>query len=208
MDGDRAPIDDLAALAERHDAMLLIDEAHATGVFGTDGRGLAAHLEGSPNIITLHTCGKALGVMGALVLAPKTIRDFLVNRARAFIYATAPSPLVAAAVRASLEICRAQPERREKLHQLIAFAGGKLKSETRHAPSGSQIQPIIIGSDTAAVSLASAMKARGYDVRAIRPPTVPEGTARLRLTLTLNTDEAVLSRLIADLAAAEAEATA
>jgi 8-amino-7-oxononanoate synthase len=208
MDGDRAPIEDLAALAERHDAILIVDEAHATGVFGADGRGLAAHLEGSSNIITLHTCGKALGVMGALVLAPKSIRDFLVNRARAFIYATAPSPLVAAAVRAALEICRTQPERREKLHQRIAFAGGKLKSETRHVPSGSQIQPIIIGSDAAAVSLASAMKARGYDVRAIRPPTVPEGTARLRLTLTLNTDEAVLSRLIADLAAAEAEAAA
>jgi 8-amino-7-oxononanoate synthase len=208
MDGDRAPIDDLAALTERHDAMLIVDEAHATGVFGADGRGLAAHLEGSSNIITLHTCGKALGVMGALVLAPKSIRDFLVNRARAFIYATAPSPLVAAAVRAALEICQAQPERREKLHRFIAFAGGKLKSETRHVPSGSQIQPIIIGSDAAAVSLASAMKARGYDVRAIRPPTVPEGTARLRLTLTLNTDEAVLSRLIADLAAAEAEAAA
>lgn len=207
MDGDRAPIDDLAAIAQRHDGMLLIDEAHATGVFGPDGRGLAAHLEGQPNIITLHTCGKALGVMGALVLAPKTIRDFLVNRARAFIYATAPSPLIAAAVRAALELCRTQPERREKLHRLIAFAGREL-SETRFAPSGSQIQPIVVGADTAAVALASAMKARGYDIRAIRPPTVPEGTSRLRLTITLNTDEALLSRLLTDLVAAEAEVAA
>jgi 8-amino-7-oxononanoate synthase len=208
MDGDRAPIDDLAQLARRHDAMLIVDEAHATGVFGPEGRGLAAHLEGNANVMTLHTCGKALGVMGALVLAPKTIRDFLVNRARAFIYATAPSPLVAAAVRAALEICAKEPERRQKLHRLIAFAESELKTKTRYVPSGSQIQPIIIGADASAVALASAMKARGYDIRAIRPPTVPEGTARLRLTITINTDEAVLSHLIADLAAAEAEIAA
>jgi 8-amino-7-oxononanoate synthase len=207
MDGDRAPIDDLAALATRHDAMLIIDEAHATGVFGPEGRGLAAHLEGGDNVITLHTCGKALGVMGALVLAPRTIRDFLINRARAFIYATAPSPLVAAAVRAALDICRTQPERREKLHQLIAFAGTELKSP-RYKPSGSQIQPIVVGADASAVTLATAMKVRGYDIRAIRPPTVPEGTARLRLTITLNTNETGLSRLLSDLAAAEAETAA
>jgi 8-amino-7-oxononanoate synthase len=208
MDGDRAPIDDLAALAARHDAMLVIDEAHATGVFGADGRGLAAHLEGRANVITLHTCGKALGVMGALVLAPKTIRDFLVNRARSFIYATAPSPLVASAVRAALDICRNEPERRERLHKLVAFTESELKAKTQYQPSGSQIQPIIIGADASAVALASAMKARGYDIRAIRPPTVPEGTARLRLTITLNTDESVLSRLIADLAEAQEEVAA
>jgi len=208
MDGDRAPVDDLVALAKRHNAMLIIDEAHATGVFGPEGRGLAAHFEGGDNVITLHTCGKALGVMGALVLGPKAIRDFLINRARAFIYATAPSPLVAAAVRAALEICRTQPWRREKLHRLIAFAANELKSKTRYKPSGSQIQPIVVGADASAVALASAMKARGYDIRAIRPPTVPEGTARLRLTITLNTNETVLSRLVADLAAAEAETAA
>ena len=208
MDGDRAPVDDLVALAKRHNAMLIIDEAHATGVFGPEGRGLAAHFEGGDNVITLHTCGKALGVMGALVLGPKAIRDFLINRARAFIYATAPSPLVAAAVRAALEICRTQPWRREKLHRLIAFAANELKSKTRYKPSGSQIQPIVVGVDASAVALASAMKARGYDIRAIRPPTVPEGTARLRLTITLNTNETVLSRLVADLAAAEAETAA
>jgi 8-amino-7-oxononanoate synthase len=207
MDGDRAPIDDLAAVAKRHDAMMIVDEAHATGVFGPDGRGFAAHLEGAENVITLHTCGKALGVTGALVLAPRTIRDFLVNRARAFIYATAPSPLIAAAVRVALDICRTEPERREELHRRIAFAASLLKT-TRFQPSGSQIQPIIVGADAAALALASAMKARGYDIRAIRPPTVPEGTARLRLTITLNTDEAMLSKLIADLVAAEAEIAA
>lgn len=208
MDGDRAPIDDIADLARRYDAMLIVDEAHATGVFGPQGRGLAAHLEGSANVITVHTCGKALGVMGALVLAPRTIRDFLINRARAFIYATAPSPLVAAAVRAALEICQNDPQRREKLHRLISLKDDALKAKTRFAPSGSQIQPIIVGSDAAAVALASAMKARGYDIRAIRPPTVPEGTARLRLTVTLHADETHLTRLVSDLAAAEAEIAA
>ncbi len=205
MDGDRAPIDDLFEIAKRHDAMLVVDEAHATGVFGPDGRGLAAHLEGNDNVITLHTCGKALGAMGALVIAPRTIRDFLINRGRAFIYATAPSPLVASAVRAAIQICRDEPQRRERLHSLVAFAGRELKAKTRFVPSGSQIQPIIIGSDVAAVSLASAMKSRGYDIRAIRPPTVPEGTSRLRLTITLNVDETAIARLIDDIAAAEAE---
>lgn len=208
MDGDCAPLDDLAGIAARRDAMLIVDEAHATGVFGPEGRGLAAQLEGASNIITLHTCGKALGVMGALVLGPRTIRDFLVNRARSFIYATAPSPLVAAAVRAALKICAEQPERRAALHGLIDFADADLRAKTRFAPSGSQIQPLIVGADSAAVALASAMRARGYDIRAIRPPTVPEGTARLRLTITLNVSKDDIARVIGDLVAAEAEVAA
>lgn len=205
MDGDRAPIAELAAIADRHDAMLIVDEAHATGVLGQDGRGLAADLEGRENVVTVHTCGKALGAMGALVIAPRTIRDFLVNRGRAFIYATAPSPLMAAAVRAALNICRNDPQRRQRLHDLVAYAARELTMKTRFAASGSQIQPLIIGSDGMAMALATAMKARGYDIRAIRPPTVPEGTSRLRLTITLNVSELEITRLIDDLAAAEAE---
>lgn len=205
MDGDLAPLAALAEIADRHEAMLIVDEAHATGVLGRDGRGLACGLEGRQNVVTLHTCGKALGVMGALVIAPRTLRDFLVNRGRAFIYATAPSPLMAAAVRAALDICRRSPERRTRLQELVAFTSRELASKTRFAPSGSQIQPLVVGSDAAAVSLATAMKARGYDIRAIRPPTVPEGTSRLRLTLTLNVDEAQLQRLFDDLRTAEAE---
>ncbi|MET1047354.1 MAG: 8-amino-7-oxononanoate synthase [Hyphomicrobium sp.] len=208
MDGDRAPIHALSDIADRHDAMLVIDEAHATGVWGHEGRGLASDLEGRDNVITLHTCGKALGSMGALVIGPKPIRDFLVNRGRAFIYATAPSPLMAAAVRAALDICRRQPERRERLHRLVDFAARELRSKTRFVSSGSQIQPLIIGSDAAAVSLAAAMKRRGYDIRAIRPPTVPEGTSRLRQTITLNVDETLIGRLIDDIATAEAETAA
>ncbi len=200
MDGDQAPLTELADVASRHDAMLVIDEAHATGVFGPVGRGLGTTLEGRPNIISLHTCGKALGVMGGLVLGPRVMRDFLVNRARSFIYATAPSPLVAAAVRAALEISATQGERRETLHKRVALAGQLLHKKLGIVASGSQIQPIIVGSDTRAVAFANAMRARGFDVRAIRPPTVPEGTARLRITLTLNTDDATVAALIDALA--------
>ena len=200
MDGDRAPLKYLAEITARNGAVLVIDEAHATGVFGTNGRGLGAELEGQPNIISLHTCGKALGVMGALVTCPSVIRDFLVNRARSFIYATAPSPLMAAAVRAALEISARQSERRETLHKRVALAGELLHEKLGIVASGSQIQPVIVGSDARAVAFANAMRARGFDVRAIRPPTVPEGTARLRITLTLNTDDATVAALIDALA--------
>lgn len=205
MDGDRAPLDDLMAIARRHDAMLVLDEAHATGIFGPDGRGLGAHLEGEDNVVSLHTCGKALGCSGALVCAPREMRDFLVNRARAFIYATAPSPLMAAAVRAALGLVRDEPQRREALHERIAFARRELSRKLGVTPSASQIQPIITGTDTSAVQLANAMRSQGFDIRAIRPPTVPEGTARLRLTLTLNTSESQTEALIDTLAAAQIE---
>lgn len=112
MDGDRAPLDELVAVAERHDAMLLIDEAHATGVFGANGRGLAAAWEGRPNVVTLRTCGKALGSEGALVCGPAVVCDFLVNRARGFIFSTAPSPVMAAVVREGLRILADEPGRR------------------------------------------------------------------------------------------------
>ncbi len=200
MDGDRAPLEDLMAVADRHDGMLVVDEAHATGVYGDEGRGLGARLEGRDNVVSLHTCGKALGSMGALVLAPARIRDFLVNRARPFIYATAPSPLMAAAVRAALRLSASDPGRRERLAHLVAFAGRALGAHTGFAPSGSQIQPIVVGSDQRATALAAAMQARGFDIRAVRPPTVPEGSARLRISLTLNIDETAVAGMVAALA--------
>ena len=115
MDGDVAPLAELVALAARHDAMLLLDEAHATGVYGEQGQGLSAEYEGASNIISPHTCGKALGAAGALVCSPKLYRDFMVNRGRAFIYSTAPSPLMAAVVRAALKISAgAEQERAQR----------------------------------------------------------------------------------------------
>lgn len=200
MDGDRAPLDDLAAIARKHDGVLVIDEAHATGVLGSMGRGLGAHLEGQPNVVALHTCGKALGAMGALVTGPQVLCDFLVNRSRPFIYATAPSPLIAAIVRAALLICRFDSPRREKLAALVAFAGAQLSQQCGIEPSGTHIQPVIVGADERATRLAAAMQERGYDIRAVRPPTVPEGTARLRISLTLNVDEVQVGAMVAALA--------
>jgi 8-amino-7-oxononanoate synthase len=201
MDGDRAPLDDLLAAADRHDAMLLLDEAHATGVHGAQGRGLAAALEGRDNVITLHTCGKAMGVAGALVILPRLLREFVVNRGRAFIYSTAPSPLIAATVRAALTIMAGAERERAELTARIAHLR-PLVERLGHAPSGSQIQPLIVGADRRATALAEAMQQQGFDIRAIRPPTVPEGTARLRLSITLHADNTALDALFAALAGA------
>jgi len=200
MDGDRAPLAELVALAARHDAMLILDEAHATGVHGDQGRGLSADYEGAPNIISLHTCGKGLGAAGALVCLPRLYRDFMVNRGRAFIYSTAPSPLMAAVVRAALKICAGAEQERTQLRNLVRHAEAHLHRLGLKA-SGSQIQPIILGEDRRAVVFAEALQAKGHDIRAIRPPTVPEGTARLRLALTLHVSLADLDALFADLAA-------
>lgn len=200
MDGDRAPLADLMEVADRHDGILVIDEAHATGVFGRDGRGLGAELEGRHNVVSLHTCGKALGVSGALVLAPRVLRDFLVNRCRPFIYATAPSPLVAAVVRRALAICQEGSDRREALLRQVALFA-RLASERFDLPlSGSQIQPFVVGGDDAAVALAKAMQVDGFDMRAVRPPTVPENTARLRIALTLNAAADDVARMVDALA--------
>ncbi len=210
MDGDRAPLPELVALAARHDAMLLLDEAHATAVYGDRGRGLlhekmGAQYEGAPNIISLHTCGKGLGAAGALVCLPRLYRDFMVNRARGFIYSTAPSPLMAAVVRAALNVSAGAQQERTQLQALVRHAGGWMK-RLGLAASGSQIQPIIVGEDSRAVALAAALQARGHDIRAIRPPTVPEGTARLRVALTLHVTPTDLDVLFADLEAEMAKA--
>lgn len=200
MDGDVAPLDDLMAIAQRHDAMLVVDEAHATGVFGPHGRGFAAKFESEGNIIALHTCGKALGAMGGLITGPKVLCDFLVNRGRPFIYATAPSPLMAAVVRAGLRLIADGDGRRADLHRLIKRAGAALSDKCGIQWTGTQIQPVILGSDAEAVRLAEAMQAHGYDIRAIRPPTVPEGTARLRLAFNLNVSEKQALTMVAHLA--------
>jgi 8-amino-7-oxononanoate synthase len=185
MDGDLAPLADIAKLAARYDAILFIDEAHSTGVQGPDGRGLSADLEGQANIISLHTCGKALGVSGALVLMPELLRRFMINRSRAFIYATAPSPLMAAGVRAALKICAKADDRRAALQERIGQLNGHLQ-KIGLPVTGTQIQPIVLGADRRALDMAQALASEGFDIRAIRPPTVPEGTARLRITLSAN----------------------
>src|SRR5882757_981646 len=154
MDGDRASLSDLMTLADKHAAFLVIDEAHATGVFGPDGRGLAASFEGRDNVIVLHTCGKALGGAGALLSLPRTLRDFLVNRCRPFIFSTAPSPLMAIAALEALAILKEEPQRREALSSLVAHAGHQAQGHGLPV-SGSQILPVIIGDDREVMQIAA-----------------------------------------------------
>jgi 8-amino-7-oxononanoate synthase len=196
MDGDQAPLTALAQLTDRHGGFLIIDEAHATGVYGPDGRGLTAGLEDRANVVTVHTCGKALGSSGALVGANDVLCDTLINRARPFIYATAPSPLVAASVREALRTLTAEPERRKQLQELIALANKRLTQQLGIVSSGSQILPVVIGDAGRTLCIAEHMQRHGFDIRAIRPPTVPRGTARLRLSITLNVNAAEISDMI------------
>jgi 8-amino-7-oxononanoate synthase len=200
MDGDGPNLAELDELAGHREAVLVIDEAHATGVLGPQGRGRAALLEGRDNVITLHTCGKALGTAGAFVCAPRILTDFLVNRGRPFIFATAPSPLVAAVTQAAIALCQGSDSRRQRLQGFVELAADELMGHCGLPASGSHILPIIIGDDQAAAELAARLRARGLDVRAIRPPTVPVGTARLRIALTLNVDQAAIERLFRALA--------
>ncbi|WP_107340636.1 8-amino-7-oxononanoate synthase [Agrobacterium pusense] len=200
MDGDCAPLSALADLAERHGGFLVVDEAHATGVFGPGGRGLAAALEGRGNVVALHTCGKALGASGALLSLPAVLADYLVNRARGFIYSTAPSPLMAAAVLEGLRVVADEPWRRSRLAELVSFTGEELQRQLGVTPSGSQILPVMIGDNARSLKIAARLRQGGFDVRAIRPPTVPEGTARLRIAITLNVQEGQIADMIGLLA--------
>jgi len=194
MDGDRAPLDELALVAQRHDAVLVVDEAHGVGVSGPDGRGLAHALDGRPDVISLKTLGKAPGCEGALVCGPAVVCDFLINRARPFLFSTAPSPLAAAVAREALRALADEPWRRERLVALVA-AAGRLLAPLGVTDTGTQVMPLVLGEDARAVDVAAALRSQGFDVRAIRPPTVPSGTARLRLSLTLNIGEADVAAL-------------
>ena len=202
MDGDRAPLADFKVVAGATGAFLLIDEAHATGVYGADGRGLAAEFEGAENCIVLHTGGKALGVSGALVTGPSILCDFLINRARPFIFATAPPPLVATALCESLAILREEPERRERLAALVSYARAAITKRFGLPMPHSQILPIVIGESGPTLRAAEKLQAAGFDVRAVRPPTVPAGTARLRISITLHADEASIDALVCALSEA------
>ncbi|MGH1456209.1 MAG: 8-amino-7-oxononanoate synthase [Alphaproteobacteria bacterium] len=192
MDGDIAPLNEIYTLAEQYGAYLIADEAHATGIYGQQGKGLCWNIiqkHGYDHLITLHTCGKAIGVAGGLVCASKDIIDYLINTARPFIYTTAPIPLQAYLVQKSLEILAGEDgdKRRDKLLTLCA------KGRNLFGGSGTQIIPIIIGSDENALNTAQALQGKGYDIRAIRPPTVPEGTARLRISLSSEIEHTYLT---------------
>lgn len=203
MDGDFAPLGELYALARKYDAMLIVDEAHASGVWGPGGRGLVAGLS-SPmpeNLITLHTCGKAIGVAGGLICASSDIIDTLINRARPFIFSTAPPPLQAFLVQKSLEILGSQEgdERRKALNKNLHYVNSKDFIKGRFSGAESQIVPIIFGPDANTLAAAQSLQNAGFDIRAIRPPTVPEGTSRLRLSLSSELDAQTLDDFAAHL---------
>lgn len=179
MDGDAADLPALLDLCGRHDALLLIDEAHATGLLGADGAGLA-QLQGVHGQVPLvmGTLGKALGAFGAFVCCEALLRDHLLNTARGFIFSTALPPPVLGAALEGVRIARAEAWRRERA---LAFAG-RLREALGQPGQPSAIIPVPVGPDALAVDLAARLQAQGFDVRAVRPPTVPEGSARLRIT--------------------------
>ncbi|SLN73521.1 8-amino-7-oxononanoate synthase [Falsiruegeria litorea R37] len=203
MDGDLAPVAELMALADAHEAVLVVDEAHATGVFGDQGRGLSHAYAARDNLLTLHTCGKGLGVSGALICGAQVLIDTLINKARGFIFATAPSPLNAALVRAALNELRDNPARRAAAQVLMNHAHKEAQDHLGLSGFRSQIMPIIIGADKPTMALACSMQDMGYDIRGIRPPTVPRGTSRLRISITLNTPAPVISDMFRDLSQAK-----
>jgi len=208
MDGDICPVAELANVARSHDAWLMIDDAHGIGVCGEGGRGVVdpARFGTSEVPVLMATLGKAFGTFGAFVAGDEVLIEYLVQRARNYIYTTALPSAVAVATLASLRIATAEEWRREKLRELIGrFRDGAKQLDIDVLPSATPIQPVVVGDSAAALAASAALEARGILVTAIRPPTVPQGTARLRITLTAAHEHADVDRLLDALAASQNE---
>lgn len=201
MDGDIAPVPELLAMCERHDAWLLLDDAHGFGVLGREGRGALSHFSvNSPRIIYMGTLGKAAGVFGAFVAGEKEVIQTLIQRARSYVYTTATPPLLAHTLLKSLDLIRAESARRTHLMDLIALLKNRLRLENwRLLASQTPIQPLIIGESRAAVKVSEALAEAGILVPAIRPPSVAQGTARLRISLSAAHSTDDVERLVAAL---------
>jgi len=187
MDGDQAPLAEYVALCGSTGAALIVDEAHAIGVYGEHGEGLARDV-----FLSINTAGKAMGVSGAFVAGSADAIESLIQRARTFIFSTAPPPAIAAALAASLDVMTSEPERRERLLARARYLRGRLE-----LAGDSPIIPVVIGDNDRAVAVALELQAAGFDVRAIRPPTVPAGTARLRVAVNDGVSEEVLDQFVA-----------
>lgn len=185
MDGDIAPVPELLALCERYDAWLLLDDAHGFGVLGRQGAGTLSHFDlPADRVIYMGTLGKAAGVFGAFVAADATVIDYLVNRARPYIYTTAMPPMLAAALVASLDIVRREEHRRTHLSRLIATLRDRMPAACGTLlPSQTAIQPLVIGAAADTMRMAESLAERGLLVPAVRPPTVPHDSSRLRISL-------------------------
>jgi 8-amino-7-oxononanoate synthase len=202
MDGDLAPLPLLFALAERHDAWLVIDDAHGLGVLGPQGRGSLAHfnLPASKRILLMGTLGKAAGVGGAFVAGSATAIEYLLQKGRAYIFTTAAPPAIACALSTSLQLIGAGDALRSNLMARIAqLRDGLAGLPFTLLPSPTAIQPLIVGANEAAVALSKALWERGLWVPAIRPPTVPKGTARLRISVSAAHTAADIDALVAAL---------
>ncbi len=201
MDGDIAPVPELLELCARHDAWLLIDDAHGFGVLGAQGRGTAAHFGiASDRLIYMATLGKAAGVSGAFVAGSNVLVESLLQQARTYIYTTATPPLLAHALLTSLQIIGREDWRRERLRELVSrLKQGLQGAPWRLLPSDTPIQPLLVGGNEQALALSARLAARGLLVPAIRPPTVPQGTARLRISLSADHAAGDVDRLIAAL---------
>ena len=205
MDGDLAPLPALARIAQRGGAWLLVDDAHGLGVLGEEGRGTLEHFGlGETEVpILVGTLGKALGTFGAFVAGSADLIDYLIQRARTYVYTTALPPAVAEATRASLRVLRDEPERRERLHRnLRRFRAGAASLGLELGELIGPIQPIVTGANAAALEASRRLAERGFLVSAIRPPTVPDGAARLRITLSASHTGDQIDGLLEALAAA------
>jgi len=203
MDGDLCPLPALVAAAHRHQAWLMVDDAHGFGVHGPGGCGVVdPAVHGTDDVpVLVGTLGKAFGTAGAFVAGSEALVETLIQRARTYIYTTALPPAVAVATLESLRIVQEEEWRREHLGGLIArFRAGAAQLGLRLLPSGTPIQPVIVGESVAALALSAALETRGILVPAIRPPTVPAGTARLRITFSALHQAADVDRLLAALA--------
>ena len=205
MDGDLAPLRELAALCARQGAQMLVDDAHGFGLLG-DGSGALVHAGvRSADVVYMGTLGKAAGVSGAFVAGSAELIELLIQRARSYVYTTAGPPALATALHKSLELIRQEAWRRERLRELGVQISAELKlRHWRLLPSASAIHPIVIGDNAQAVAASQWLETQGLLVPAIRPPTVPTGTARLRISLSAGHSPADVSRLIDTLHAAEA----
>ncbi|MFO0918148.1 MAG: 8-amino-7-oxononanoate synthase [Planctomycetaceae bacterium] len=203
MDGDLAPLPDLCDLAERHRAELIVDEAHATGVFGNTGRGTAEHFGVEDRIaVRIGTLSKALGALGGFVTGSQTLIDYLWNAARTQVFSTALPPAVCAAAEAAVTIVQQEPGRIARLHELSNFLRTKLATAGVEVLAGSTgpIIPIVLNDPQRAVAVANRLEDRGFLVGAIRPPTVPRGTSRLRISVSTAHAESRLDELATALA--------
>ena len=207
MDGDLAPVKALLKLAEQYDALLLVDDAHGFGVLGKHGHGILEQENiCSDRIIYIGTLGKAAGVSGAFVCAQETLIEWLIQKGRPFIYSTATPPAIAHTLSKSLEIIDGDEgvKRRSQLNKLIRIWQDEMQfSQWKKIPSYTAIQPVILGSNANALLAAKLLDEAGYWIPAIRPPTVPQGSARLRITFSANHSEADLRQLIIALNAIE-----